>query len=100
MLANNRQKGRRMENENCPHVVPKAERGKFSAEYKERILTEVDACTQRGQIGALLRHEGLYSSHLEKWRTRLCYEVPYTPRYQCMFGSLGSLRTSSLEESF
>ncbi len=49
-------------------VVPKAERRRFSAEYKLRILTEADACTKRGEIGALLRREGLYSSHLDKWR--------------------------------
>jgi transposase len=51
-----------------PQVVPKAERRRFSAEYKQRILAEADACTERGQIGALLRREGLYSSHLDKWR--------------------------------
>lgn len=49
-------------------VVPKAERRRFSAEYKLRIVTEADACTQRGEIGALLRREGLYRSHLDKWR--------------------------------
>lgn len=53
-----------------PQVVPKAERRRFSAEYKQRILAEADACTERGQIGALLRREGLYSSHLDKWRTQ------------------------------
>ena len=51
-----------------PPVVPKAERRRFSAEYKQRILAEADTCTQRGQVGALLRREGLYASHLEKWR--------------------------------
>jgi transposase-like protein len=51
-----------------PEVVPKAERRRFTAEYKLRILAEADACTQRGQIGALLRREGLYRSHLDKWR--------------------------------
>ena len=51
-----------------PQVVPKAERRRFSAEYKQRILAEADRCTERGQIGALLRREGLYASHLEKWR--------------------------------
>ena len=51
-----------------PEVVPKAERRKFTAEYKQRILAEADACTQRGEIGALLRREGLYRSHLDKWR--------------------------------
>jgi len=51
-----------------PEVVPKAERRRFTAEYKQRILAEADACTQRGAIGALLRREGLYRSHLDKWR--------------------------------
>ena len=51
-----------------PEVVPKAKRRKFSAEYKLRILDEVDNCTESGQIGALLRREGLYSSHLSTWR--------------------------------
>jgi transposase-like protein len=51
-----------------PEVLPRAKRRQFSAEYKLRILEEVDACTKRGQIGALLRREGLYSSHLSKWR--------------------------------
>ncbi len=49
-------------------VVPKAKRRMFSAEYKLRILAEADACTERGDVGALLRREGLYSSHLDKWR--------------------------------
>ena len=51
-----------------PEVVPKAERRRFTAEYKLRILTEADACTKHGEIGALLRREGLYRSHLDKWR--------------------------------
>jgi len=51
-----------------PEVMMKAERRHFSAEYKQRMLAEADACTERGQIGALLRREGLYSSHLDKWR--------------------------------
>lgn len=51
-----------------PQVTPKAERRRFSAEYKLRILAEADASTERGAIGALLRREGLYASHLEKWR--------------------------------
>lgn len=51
-----------------PEVVPKAKRRKFSAEYKVRILEEADGCTERGEIGALLRREGLYSSHLSTWR--------------------------------
>jgi transposase len=51
-----------------PEVRPKAKRRQFSAEYKRRILEEADACTEHGQLGALLRREGLYSSHLTSWR--------------------------------
>ena len=51
-----------------PEVVPKAKRRQFTAKYKLRILEEADHCTERGQIGELLRREGLYSSHLSKWR--------------------------------
>ena len=51
-----------------PEVVPKAKRRQFTAQYKLRILEEADHSTGRGQIGALLRREGLYSSHLSKWR--------------------------------
>jgi transposase len=51
-----------------PEVVVKAQRRQFSAEYKRRLLQEADACTQRGEVGALLRREGLYSSHLNTWR--------------------------------
>ncbi len=49
-------------------VSPKAKRRTFTAEYKRKILAEVDACTEAGAIGALLRREGLYSSHLVEWR--------------------------------
>src|SRR5512141_982444 len=51
-----------------PEVIVKAERRRFTAEYKQSILQEADACIQRGDIGALLRREGLYSSHLDTWR--------------------------------
>ena len=51
-----------------PEVVVKPERRHFTAEYKRRVLQEADACTQRGQVGALLRREGLYASHLNMWR--------------------------------
>jgi transposase len=47
---------------------PKAQRRRFTAEYKRRILQEAEACTQPGEVGALLRREGLYSSHLTTWR--------------------------------
>ncbi len=49
-------------------VVPQAVRRRYSAEYKLKILAEVDNCKNSGDIGALLRREGLYSSHLTKWR--------------------------------
>lgn len=48
-------------------VTAKAKRRRFTAEYKRRILKEADAC-DRGELGALLRREGLYSSHLVDWR--------------------------------
>ena len=51
-----------------PEVVPKAVRRSFSATYKLRIVEEADQCSERGQIGALLRREGLYSSQLAAWR--------------------------------
>ena len=48
--------------------VSRPARRKFSNEYKRRIVKEAEACTDRGEIGALLRREGLYSSHLTDWR--------------------------------
>lgn len=50
-------------------VLAKAERRRFTLEYKRRILQEADGCTKSGELGALLRREGLYSSHLAAWRT-------------------------------
>lgn len=57
-------------------IVPAAQndspqRRKFTIEDKRRILREADACTERGQLGALLRREGIYSSLLYKWREQL-----------------------------
>ena len=49
-------------------VVAVAKRRKFTTAYIERIVREADACTAPGAIGALLRREGLYSSHLSTWR--------------------------------
>ena len=51
-----------------PEVVARPRRRQFTAEYKMRILREADACKEPGEIGALLRREGLYSSHLVQWR--------------------------------
>src|SRR6516162_2151645 len=50
------------------HVVAKPQRRSYTAEYKRRILQEADACTTPGAVGALLRREGLYSSHLVEGR--------------------------------
>lgn len=44
------------------------QRRKFTPDERERILREADACTKRGDLGALLRREGIYSSHLSTWR--------------------------------
>jgi transposase len=52
-------------------VVAVAKRRKFTAAYIQRIVREADACDAPGAIGALLRREGLYSSHLSKWRLQV-----------------------------
>ena len=49
-------------------VSAKAQRRRFTAKYKVEVLRKADACTKPGEIGALLRSEGLYSSHLTTWR--------------------------------
>jgi len=51
-----------------PELVERASRRRFTAEYKLAIVREADACTAAGEVGALLRREGLYSSHLTQWR--------------------------------
>ncbi len=50
-----------------PEAVPRAKRRRFSAKYKLKILEQADRCAT-GELGALLRREGLYSSHLTDWR--------------------------------
>ena len=49
-------------------VVVKAKRRQYTADYKLRILKEIDSCQGNGDIGAVLRREGLYSSMLSKWK--------------------------------
>ena len=51
-------------------VKPKATRRRFTAEYKRQILAEAAACTKPGELGALLRRERLYSSHLSSWKAQ------------------------------
>jgi transposase len=53
-----------------PEVEPRPLRRTFTAAYKAAILAECDAATEPGDIGAILRREGLYSSHLVDWRRR------------------------------
>jgi transposase len=53
-----------------PEVRPQTQHRQFTAAYKQRILAEADRSTQRGELGALLRREGLYSSHLTRWRAQ------------------------------
>jgi transposase-like protein len=49
-------------------VMAKPVRRRFTAEYKLGVLRQADTCSGRGEVGALLRREGLYSSHLTQWR--------------------------------
>jgi len=57
-------------------VVAKPKRRTFTAEYKQRILAEADAAASRsGGVGALLRREGLYSSHLVSWRRERAHGI-------------------------
>ena len=66
-----------------PELVERPRRRRFTAEYKMQILREADACNGAGEIGALLRREGLYSSHLSVWRQQ---------RDRGVFASLGRRR--------
>jgi transposase-like protein len=54
-----------------PEVPEKTARRKFTAAYKLRILKEAESCTEYGQLGALLRREGIYSSSLSLWRRQV-----------------------------
>jgi transposase-like protein len=51
-----------------PEVVAKPKRRRFTAEYRLRVLEEAERCREPGDVGRLLRREGLYSSHLTAWR--------------------------------
>lgn len=54
-----------------PEVLERPTRRRFTAEYKQRVVREADRCREPGEIGALLRREGLYSSILTAWRRQL-----------------------------
>ena len=63
-----------------PEVVEKASRRRFTDQYKRQIALEAEQCTQPGEIGALLRREGIYSSVLARWRRQLRQESSMSPR--------------------
>ncbi len=62
------QNGKSLEEGMKTEVVAKGKRRQYAAEYKLRILREIDECKGSGEVGALLRREGLYSSLVSKWR--------------------------------
>jgi transposase len=51
-----------------PELVERPKRRRFTAKYKLEVLEQAEACTRPGEIGELLRREGLYTSHLTAWR--------------------------------
>jgi transposase-like protein len=53
-----------------PEVSDRPRRRTYTAEYKLAVLRELDACTEPGQLGAILRREGLYSSNITEWRRK------------------------------
>jgi len=81
-----------------PEVPDKAVRRRFTAEYKLRILTLADACSGSGDLGALLRREGLYASNLTTWRQQRERGVlsALTPKKR---GRKGSLRDPLVAEN-
>ncbi len=72
-------------------VVAKARRRQFTLEYKRKIVREADGCKTPGGGGALLRREGLYSSHLTTWRAaRERGELVGTPKKKKLAALLGT----------
>ena len=67
-MSQEQQNGKSVEEGTQIEVVAKAKRRQRPAEYKLRILREIDECTGSGEVGALLRREGLYSTLVSKWR--------------------------------
>jgi len=57
--------------EKSSEVPEKARRRRYTREYKERIIAEADLCVEPGQLGSLMRREGLYSSCIPRWRKQL-----------------------------
>ena len=67
-MSNGTEENSKKPDAEVPEVPERAARRRFDAEYKLRILEEADRCAEPGQVGELLRREGLYSSHLTSWR--------------------------------
>ena len=80
-------------------VVAKASRRRFTVEYKRKIVREADGCKTSGAVGALLRREGLYSSHLTVWRaTRDRGELVGTPKRRGPAPQLADPRDKKIAE--
>ena len=81
-------------------VSAKATRRRFPAAYKREVLRQADGCTQRGELGALLRREGLYSSHLTSWRAELSRSdlVALSPKKRGPKGKLRDVRDQRIAE--
>lgn len=67
-MSDRKEENSRNSTNSNPEVPEKASRRRFDAAYKLKIVEEADRCTEPGQIGELLRREGLYSSQLAAWR--------------------------------
>lgn len=81
-----------------PEVKEQGARRQFSLEYKLRILQEADACKKRGELGRLLRREGLHTTHLSTWR-RQQYEIAkYGAVVRSGSRSAAELRLKRLEQ--
>ncbi|MBI2158548.1 MAG: transposase [Candidatus Rokubacteria bacterium] len=74
-------------------VAAKPRRRTYTAEHTRRILKEADACTTPGAVGALLRREGLYSSHLVVWRRAQFKTLKYRPDFPARFGAYEDAET-------
>lgn len=82
-----------------PEVPERARRRTFTKAYKQKILDELDGCHGAGAIGAVLRREGLYSSHIAKWRSQKALHdlVPQKPGRKPKSGA--EKRLSELERA-
>jgi len=80
-------------------VVAKATRRRFTLDYKRKIVLEADGCKTPGAVGALLRREGLYSSHLTTWRAaRERGELAGAPKKRGPVPRVGDPRDKRLAE--